>query len=175
MLDVIADVFRLGLGAKATHEEEGHNSKHPSTNHVNRLRKQLLGKRIVNSAPDYSPKSYPRPKWPVPTKQKPHDTKSESESEDEPGRTAIQRKSAKQVRDLPRREKLEAAPTESPFGPVSLRPLPTIVQTTASKKRSNSYLDEVLLRRLEKRQKTKKSIRGLSSSEPNLVEEGVRI
>ena len=92
-------------------------------------------------------------------KSKPHDSRRGSVSEEE-GRTAFKRRNARALTDYPRWQKLEAASAQGACTLHSSESKQETAQNAALRKRSRSYLDEVLLERLQKRKRKRRAQNG---------------
>lgn len=89
-----------------------------------------------------------------------HNANDLSGSEDEVGRTAFSGKASRTLRHRLDREITQAISTQAPSVDNSAEAAQTTSDISASKKRSGSYLDEVLLARSEKRRKRERNRRG---------------
>lgn len=152
---MIINVYRLGLGALLPQDAQAH-SGHQSFRGEDKLRKRFLGKQASKNLPGHKSDLTLRPMESVGMQYKLSEKKSGSGSEDDEGRTAFQGKNTRPTSNLsnptePQRISSEGASdvTPSEVGRMTSN-------TAPSRKRSSSYLDEVLLARSEKRRKRKK-------------------
>ena len=122
-----------------------------------KLRQQLLGQKASKDRQENNRYSSSRLNRPLSAKHKLHDTKGKSESGDELGRTAFEGKNTIAIRKRPDSMEIQVAPAQ-PASEVDCSNVgPQTSYARAAKKRSSSYLDEVLFARSMKRKSKKKA------------------
>lgn len=156
--DAATNICRLGVGASLPPGQEAHSSPGiaKSSYLENKLRAQLLGKKASSTSRRNGAVSSHGP-IKASTKCKSRDAKASSESEDEMGRTALWSKVVRSTTEIPDREELQPS-AKAKVDVIPSNAEEMILRATSSKKRSSSYLDEVLMARSAKRKK-KRNIR----------------
>jgi hypothetical protein len=149
--------LRLGLGAQIPQDAERSSlhSRHRSSNLEDKLQQQFLGRKP--SANRLSNHTNPRSlhNGSMPSKYKLHDSRALSESDDEVGRTAFLGRNTTALMNHPHPDRSEAATVRVASTAHSSKEQQKVTHTPSSRKRSRSYLDEVLVERSQKRKKKK--------------------
>ena len=144
--------LRLGLGARVPSDGE-RQLGHRSSNVEDRLRRQLMGKHPRVRSHSHP---HPNPNGSFRTKYKLHDKSTQSDSDDEAGRTAIRGRNTAAPINRAQPGSLISANTQGTPGIHARKAMHKTPHAAASRKRSTSYLDEVLMERPQKRKKKRK-------------------
>lgn len=156
----VAEAFRLGLGMSVPQDADRTSSRFGNSlsRQDYKLRRTLLGKNASSNRKITSTGSNPRPTTTGSPRAKLNDTKSESDSEDEIGRTAFRGRVMRLDKGHTDPEIIQAAPARAALPKNDTTAKQGTSYTAAQKKRSSSYLDEVLLQRSKKRKKKQETM-----------------
>jgi hypothetical protein len=160
MFCTVAEAFRLGLGMSVPQDADRTSSRFGNSlpHQDYKLRTTLLGKNSSSNRKIISTGSKPRPTTTGSPRAKLNDPKSESDSEDEIGRTAFRGRVMRLDKGHPDPEIIQAVPARAALPKNDTTAKQVTSYTGPQKKRSRSFLDEVLLQRSKKRKKKQETM-----------------